>query len=111
MEVTLKDLVELAKGSGDSCCSEDDNDYGFKVDESYFIRTITMHHVGRVTEITDKAVIMEDASWVADSGRFGEALSVGMLNEVEPFPDPVIIPLHAIVDATIWRHKLPREAK
>ena len=72
-----------------------------------FVRTVTMHHVGRVVDITADWLILDDASWVADSGRFGEALATGKLSEVERFPNRVWIGRGAIVDLTAWTHPLP----
>ena len=77
------------------------------VGEAYFIRTVTMHHVGRLVWVGPQELVLEGASWVADSGRFHDALMKGKLNEVEPFPLPVIIGRNAIVDATRWTHPLP----
>jgi len=75
-----------------------------------FIRAITFHYVGRVTRVSENFVHLEEASWVADSGRFGEALSLGTLNDVEPM-GKCMISLNAIVDVAEWRHPLPKEAK
>ncbi len=75
-----------------------------------FIRAITFHYVGRVTRVSENFIHLEEASWVADSGRFGEALSFGTLNEVEPM-GRCKIALNAIVDIAEWRHRLPKGAK
>ena len=83
----------------------------WQVGKNYFIRTVTMHLVGRLVEIDDKEIILSEASWVADSGRFNNALKTGDLNEVEPFIDTVIVNRGAVVDATEWRHVLPTEVK
>lgn len=40
-----------------------------------------------------------------------EYVRAGTLDEVEPYPDPVSIARGAIVDATLWRHALPRTVK
>lgn len=82
-----------------------------QVGQTYFIRTVTMHYTGRVTAISDAEILLEDAAWIADSGRFHNALKTGELGEVEPFVDPVVVGRAALVDATPWRHALPREQK
>ncbi|CAK0747926.1 hypothetical protein CCP3SC15_1500015 [Gammaproteobacteria bacterium] len=55
--------------------------------------------------------VLEDAAWIADTGRFADCLANGSLSEVEPFVGPVIICRGAIVDATEWTHELPRSQK
>jgi hypothetical protein len=54
---------------------------------------------------------LEDAAWIADTGRFADALKSGKFNEVEPFPDgQVIVGRGAIIDA-IQISVTPREQK
>ncbi len=78
---------------------------------SYFIRTVTYHLVGRVTAIHEGGfIVLEDASWVADSGRFMQAIKEGKLDEVEPV-GCAIVNIAAITDAFPWLHKLPTEQK
>ena len=79
--------------------------------KKYFIRTVTMHLVGELKFINSKDIVLSDASWVADSGRFHTALKTGKLNEVELFTGDVNINRESIVDATEWTHKLPRDQK
>ena len=76
-----------------------------------FVRTVTMHHIGRVIDITADWLVLDDCSWVGDSGRFGEALATGTLNETERFPDRVWIGRGSIVDLTAWNHPLPTVSK
>lgn len=85
--------------------------HGFEIGKSYFIRSITMHYTGRVTHVTDSDVWLEDAAWIADSGRFYDALAHGTLNEVEPYPHGVAVSRSAIVDFAPWHHDLPRDQK
>ena len=85
--------------------------HSFELGKCYFIRTVTMYYTGRIVRITDSDLLLEDAAWIADTGRFATALRTGALNEVEPFIAPVIIPRGCIVDATAWPHDLPREQK
>lgn len=87
------------------------SDTPFKIGKKYFIRTVTMHIICEIKETSKKFLVGKKASWIADSGRFHDALKSGALNEVEPFTDDVIIGVGAIVDATEWKHELPREQK
>ena len=81
------------------------------VGKNVLIRTVTHYHLGKVEAIEDGFVRLSSASWVADTGRFGQALAIGTLSEVEPFVDDVFVSLGAIVDVTTWNHPLPTEAK
>jgi len=81
----------------------------FKVGTSYFIRSVTYHSVGRVKSVIGNFLVLENASWVADSGRFNEMLKTGIFSELEPFEDDAIISINAIVDATEFNHVLPHE--
>ena len=81
------------------------------VGEKYFIRTATYHHVGRLSAIYENELVLSEASWVADSGRFNNALVSGELNEVEPFVNPVIIARGGIIDVTVWDGELPTKVK
>jgi hypothetical protein len=82
----------------------------FQVGASYFIRTVTYHLVGKVTKIAGGFLVLESASWIADSGRFMQAIKNGSLNEVEPVGD-AIVNSAAITDAFPWKHELPTTQK
>jgi len=72
----------------------------FEIGAVYLIRTVTMIDTGRVVAANDKWIVLEDAAWIASTGRFSEALKKCEYSEVEPFPDGrVIIGAGAIVDA------------
>jgi hypothetical protein len=102
----IKQIKSLLKG-GDASVSP------YKVGENYFIRTVTHYLTGKLIRVTAKELVLKDAAWIADSGRFMEFLRDGKINEVEPFPDgqEVIVGRGAIIDAVTWSHALPREQK
>lgn len=84
----------------------------WRIGKNYLIRTVTMIDTGRLVAVTPGELVLEDAAWIADTGRFADALKTGKLNEVEPFPEgQVIIGRGSIIDATIWVHDLPRIQK
>jgi hypothetical protein len=82
----------------------------FKVGKSYFVRTVTYHIVGKLASIEGNFLVFKDASWVADSGRFMNAIKEGKLDEVEPVGE-AIVNIDAITDAFPWKHTLPKEQK
>ena len=88
-----------------------ESNQSFKIGGSYLIRTVTMMYTGRVLTVDDFSVLLTDAAWIADSGRYNNALVTGELNEVEPYPNGVNVSLQSIVDFAPWAHSLPREVK
>lgn len=107
-DLTIKEARELAflfDKTQDKFC------HPFKIGENYLIRTVTMIVLGRLELVGEKELILSSASWIADTGRFYDALKTGKLNEIEPFIDNVIVGRGSLIDATIWGHPLPREQK
>jgi len=80
------------------------------VGEKFFFRTVTYHLTGRVKKIIGSIIELECAAWIADSGRFNEAIKEGKLNEVEPV-GRAFINTASLVDFFPWKHKLPSEVK
>lgn len=80
----------------------------WQVGTAYFIRTVTYHVTGRLVWVGPTELVLDDAAWVADSGRWNAALTTGKLAEVEPFPGKVIVNRSSVVDACEWTHPLPR---
>ena len=81
------------------------------VGKNVFVRTVTHHHTGRLAHIDDRFLTLDDAAWIADDGRFADALANGTLSEVEPFPGTCLVAVGAIVDVCEWQHGLPRKQK
>lgn len=72
----------------------------FEIGAIYLIRTVTMIDTGRIVAASHRYIVLEDAAWIADTGRFSAALKKCQFNEVEPFPDGrVILNTGSIIDA------------
>lgn len=100
----IKRLQALLKQEGDG--------HPYQIGKNYFIRTVTHHLTGRLVKVTSQELVLVDAAWIADDGRFHEALRDGKFSEIEPFPDgEVIVGRGSLIDATEWRHALPREVR
>lgn len=84
------------------------NPYSDLIGQKVFIRTVTYHLVGRITKIVGDLVFLEEASWVADSGRFMNAIKDGQLKEVEPVGD-WFFNISSVVDGGVWKHVLPNK--
>ena len=84
----------------------------WEIGKNYVIRTVTMIQVGKLISVDEHELVLEDAAWVADTGRWANFLSEGKVSEVEPFPDGrIIVGRHAIIDACLWKHGALREQK
>lgn len=84
--------------------------YNDFVGKSFFFRTVTYHIIGKVVKIVGSMLQLEQACWVADSGRFMNAIKDGTLNEVEPVGD-WFVNIEAVVDFGLWIHELPKKQK
>ena len=82
----------------------------FKVGDKLFLRTVTYHLVGEVEAVEGDWLQLKDASWVADSGRFMQAIKDGTLSEVEPV-GAAYVNLGTVTDAFPWVHALPTEQR
>lgn len=87
------------------------NSEAWQVGKAYFIRTVTMYLTGKLIKLTPQELVLEDAAWIADTGRFSEAMKTGKFSEVEPFTGPVIVGRGSVIDAQEWSLVLPRELK
>jgi len=85
--------------------------HSFQEGKKLFVRTVTHYYTGRVEAVTDTDIVLAQAAWIADTGRFSEFLQTGNAKEVEPYPDCVIVSRGAIVDWCYWPHDLPRLVK
>jgi hypothetical protein len=100
--LTLGQLREIQSMCGTKTSSK----HPFKIGEKYFIRTATYFQLGRLKDIQGKWLILEEACWIADTGRFHEFLKDGKCNEYEEFTNDVYIPLDSVIDITKWSHAL-----
>lgn len=84
----------------------------WEIGKQYFIRTVTHYNVGRLVAVTDTDLILDNAAWVADTGRFADALKSGDFKEIEPFPAGRInVSRSAYIDACIYLGQLPLSQK
>lgn len=72
-----------------------------------FSRNVTFHYVGVVKEVADDGsyIVLEKASWVADSGRLNEALKKKQFAETELYENDVYLNTASIVDFTPFDEK------
>ena len=97
----IKDLVEADKESFEV------NDLDDFIGKKLFIRTVTYHLTGKVEKRIGKFFYLTDAAWIADSGRFMNAIKNGELSEVEPVGE-AWVSIDSVVDMFPWKHDLPK---
>ena len=78
------------------------------VGEKFFFRTVTYHLTGRVKRVIGPILELENAAWIADTGRFMNCIKNGELKEVEPV-GRAYINIQAVTDFFPWKHKLPEK--
>jgi hypothetical protein len=83
----------------------------FGVGDAILVRTVTMIQVGRVVAVGPEFITLDDAGWVADTGRFSTMLTSGVMSEFERAPSWVLVGRGAIVDIYPWSHALPQQTK
>ena len=75
----------------------------WEIGKHYLIRTVTMTQVGKLSFVGPMELVLDDAAWIADTGRFYDCLKdPDAIKEAEPFVNPAIIGRGAICDATEW---------
>jgi len=85
-------------------------DFSKLIGDCYFFRTVTYHMVGKVVGIFNNFLVLDQASWVADSGSFMEFIKNGIVSEVEPV-GLCYVNLDSVVDFFKWNHDLFTEQK
>lgn len=99
--MTIKQAHELAAT----------NNSAWEIGKNYLIRTVTMIDTGRLVAVTEHELVLEDAAWIADTGRFAQAVEKAEFGEVEPFPTGrVIVGRGSVIDAVTIK-QLPRTQK
>lgn len=109
MNLSLREVLDAVR---------DENQPGampFVVGTQYLFRTIGYHWLGKVAAITGKFLTIDEATWVANTGRFSDALNGGIEKlssaELEPSPRPVVINSDHITDAVEYPFSIPRGVK
>lgn len=99
-DLTFGELKQIAAiFCGDSKMQPVSNSIFF-AGQKLFIRTVTYHYTGEVIDVQDGFLRMKNAAWIADSGRFHDALKSSNFSEVEPYPEILNLNIDSIVDFT-----------
>lgn len=102
-DLTLGQIKEIKS----MACKTDSGSHPYTINDPYLIRTVTHYYTGRLVAVYAQELLLEDAAWIADTGRYHKALETGELSEVEPIKGPVIVGRGAIIDAAKWPNNIP----
>lgn len=83
----------------------------YEIGRNYVIRTVTMIYTGRLIEVGDKELVLVDAAWIPETGRWSQFIAAGQIRECEPFPlgRRVVIGRGGLIDAVAVDWQLPKE--
>jgi hypothetical protein len=103
-------ILEMANNSASTPAAVDVG--GYEVGKNYLIRTVTFIYTGHLVAVYHDTLKLTQAAWIADTGRYADAVEHGSFDEVEPIKVPyVLIGRGAIVDAQPIPFALPDSQK
>lgn len=81
----------------------------YKLGKNYFVRTVTYHYTGKLVGVFEQELVLTECAWIADDGKFSDAMETGIYSEVEVYPKEarVAIGRGAILDAHVSKNPLP----
>ena len=86
--------------------------YDHLVGGNVFIRTVTHHYCGKLEKVFPQELLLRDAAWVASDGRFADMFKTLAADEVEPFPDGlIVVGRGAVIDVAKWTGPVLRSQK
>jgi hypothetical protein len=100
--ITLEGEIYIRKGSQEerkTAPVKSVQKHPYTLGKQWFVQTATLYLVGVMKAVTDGELVLDDAAWVADTGRFNEFMKTGTPNELEPCNGPVVINRGAIICA------------
>jgi hypothetical protein len=86
--------------------------HSLRLGKKYLIETVTKYFTGVLQRITDRDIVLNNAAWIAETGRYHDALSNYRFPdnaEIEPLrPEAeVVIRTDSIVLCVEWKGDLP----
>lgn len=83
----------------------------FKVGTTYLFRTVSFFLIGKVEAQDETFLRFKTALLVADTGRYINTIAKGELSEIESINARTFLNIESIVDATEWKHPIPKKQK
>lgn len=85
----------------------------YEIGRNILIQTVTKILTGRLETVTTGELVITSAAWIADTGRYTNAVATGIFSEVEVYPKDakVIVNRASIIDAMHANWELPSSQK
>ncbi len=109
IEVSEETYEKIKDDLNDSEQVDISNYDGF-VGKTVFFRTVTNYWVGKIVKRIGSIYQLEKASWIPDTGRFGECIKTGEFKEIE-YVGNWNINFDSVVDFGMWKYSLPTNSK
>ena len=109
-ELTFKQIKEISSLIGNNT-KQIKSDY--PVGKNVIVRTITMIYTGKLISVTDSDFILNECSWIPDTGRYMDFVENGTVSECEPYPEDldVFVNRGSLIDLCELKKSLPRSQK
>ena len=109
-DLTIGQLKEI---SSLVSCGENENKSNYPIGKNVIVRTVTMIYTGRLISVTDSDFILNECSWIPETGRYMDFVENGNVNECEPYPSEldVFINRGSLLDMCELKKSLPRSQK
>lgn len=100
--ITLEGEIYIRKGSKEerkTAAVKNVQDHPYTIGKLWYVQTATSYYAGTLSAVTENELVLDDAAWVVDTGRFNEFMKGSKPKEIEPCNGPVVINRGAIISA------------
>lgn len=109
--MTISEVGELLAALHATKARSQDPGSVYVIGKAYLFRLVTNYWTGRVVKVLSGEIVITEAAWIPDTGRYADCVAKGTPEEVEPVDGPVILNRSAVIDAVEWPHTMPRKQK
>ena len=109
--LTLKQIREIQSLVSSPAVKTHPSNY--PVGKNVIVRTVTLIYTGRLEEVTDSDLVLNDCSWIPETDRYMQFVENGSVKECEPYPSGLLVYINrgALLDMCELRKELPRSQK
>ena len=94
----MLNLITYLLSQPTSEVSTQSSNHPYIIGKSYHVRTVTYATAGKLKAVYDKELVFENASWVADTGRFGDYIKNTSKVDENEYIGEIIVSRDSIVD-------------
>jgi len=109
-DLTIGQLKEITKLVS---CENNVSKSNYPVGNNVIVRTVTMIYTGKLISVTDSDFILNECSWIPETGRYMDFVENGTVNECEPYPSDLDVYINrgSLLDMCELKKSLPRSQK